>query len=184
VSEEYFDAGRKIGLVARKNRELYETVKQIAKRKGMKMQDVLEEALNIWRLYQTLENVDPKALVSAIAFIEHMLNYSVSLLVRLGQAFTSEFVRSTMGIATELSTIQTQVAQQQQAQTQQQAQQNIVSELKEQMRISIMQSIIPMLMSIIQQIMTIYFGGKAVALPTQQLPLLSQTTSKPIKIEA
>jgi hypothetical protein len=179
MSEEDFDVGRKIGLVARRNRELYETVKQIAKRKGMKMQDVLTEALDIWRLYQTLEEVEPKALVAALSFIEHMLNYSASLLVKLGSVFTSEFFRSTMAMAGELS--QLQQTQQAQQQTQQQSP---VSEVKEQLRLMILQSMMPMLMSIIQQIIASMSGGQSVQIPSLQAPALTTRSTRPIKIEA
>lgn len=99
MSEEDFDVGRKIGLVARSNRELYEHVKSIAKQKKLKMSEVITDALELWTMYNTLNEIDPRSLVVAMNLVERMLDRSVKLLVQLGNVFTSEFVKTTLELA-------------------------------------------------------------------------------------
>lgn len=180
VAEEDFEVGRRVGVVARKNRALYETVKQVAKQKGKKMGDVLTEALELWRLYSTLEDVDPKSLVAAISFYEHMLNHAVEVLVKLGAVFTSEFFRTNMSFLNEL-------AGSQQAPQAEQAPQNKPSPtelIKEQMRITMMQALLPMFMNMIQQILAVVNKTTSTQIPQTQIPLKTTTpTTRTIKVE-
>lgn len=94
MSEEDFETGRRLGLVARKDKELYNRVKAIAKQKKMKMSDVITEALELWTLYSQMQDIDPRALVVALSFMEHMMSRTVTLLVQVSQLFTSEMVKS------------------------------------------------------------------------------------------
>lgn len=181
VVEEDFDVGRKIGVVARKNRALYETVKQVAKQKGKKMGEVLAEALELWRLYQTLEDVDPKAMVAALSFMEHMLNRAVELLVKLGAVFTSEFFKTNLSMLGELA--QTQQTPQQVQQTQE-AKPSQAELLKEQMRLTMMQTMLPMIMSIIQQLLATVARTSGGQIPQMNIPVTAQSTAtRTVKVE-
>ncbi|RLG74055.1 MAG: hypothetical protein DRO14_06095 [Thermoprotei archaeon] len=189
VGEE-FEVGRRVGVVARRNRELYESVKLVAKQKGLTMSEVLEEALELWRIYQTFEDVSPKALVAAIHFVEHMLNRAVELLVKLGAVFTSEFFKTNIdvlqSIATHRTTQQTHASQQQQTQVPQAQgfRPSPIEAIKEQVRATVMQSMIPVLMGTVQQLLATVGKTSGAEIPQMQLPVTTpQTTTRTVKVE-
>jgi len=165
VESEDFEVGRKIGVVARKDRELYETVREVAKKRGKKMGDVLTEALELWRLYETLEDVDPKSFVASLSFMEHMLNKAVELLVKLGTVFTSEFFKQNMGLIAEFTKPPTEEKQEKQQTTQ-----TPTNIYKDQVKAMMMQSLIPMLMSIVQQLVATVSKVNIQPPPTQPQP--------------
>jgi len=144
------------------------------------MGDVLAEALELWRLYETLEDVDPKAMVAALSFTEHMLNRAVELLVKLGAVFTSEFFRTNLNMIGELAGSQ-QAPQPPQAE---QAKTSPSEALKEQMKLTMMQTMIPLMMSMVQQILATVTKTASgnVQLPQMNIPAAQQNT-KTIKVE-
>lgn len=157
-------SGRYLSVLKRVNPQLYVEVKEIAKSRGIKMHEALEEALTIWKMYQSLEGIDPRALVSALTFIEHMFDVSIRMLVQLSQIFTTEWWNSQMMLIQQL-----------QQQAQQQEQPKAVSEpsMKSQVRAMMM----PILMGLIQQLMSslmTMLSGMKIGVPTQTLP--TQTT--------
>ena len=101
--DDAFEAGRLLGAVARRNRALVEAVKTVAKQRGMKPAEVVEEALEMWLMYSDLKDVDPKALVAALRFLEHMLYRAADILVRLSEVFTTGIVQSNLRVAAEIA---------------------------------------------------------------------------------
>lgn len=165
MSEEDFETGRMIGLVARKDKALYERVRAVAKTRKKKMQDVITEALDLWYLYQTMEGVDPRALSVAIAFVEHMLDRATRILVQLGQVFTSEFVKTSLELMA--SPPSQQSPQQEQQKT----------DVAETMRTQVMSTLMPMVMNLLQ---TLVASMVKTPLPQTQAPPL---TARQVKVE-
>jgi hypothetical protein len=154
--EEMLDIGRKVALVARRDKELYEKVKRVAKQRGKTLQDVLSEAFELWYLYETLEQIDPKTLAIAIQLIRHLMEWSIDTMVKMGAVFTSEFIRSNIAVATDLArtlTPPSQSAQSAQSQIQQiQSPQQLVQYMYSQLVAPLLTTVMSLMMQMISRI--------------------------------
>ena len=177
LEEEEKEAGILSAAGAKRNREVYEQFKRQAALRGLKTSEAVEEALKLWTLSCNIRDIDPNALIAAINFVNYMREVSIKELLALGKLFTSEFFKVQMGIAQEIAA---QTAQP--AQTEQPKQPNPDEVLKQQMKLQMIQTILPMYTAIMQQMLKA-FGN--VNIPTQNiLPTQTQTTQKkPIIIE-
>jgi len=179
IKEEMLDIGRKVALVARRDKDLYEKVKRVAKQRGKTLQDVLSEAFEIWYLYQTLEQIDPRTLAIAIQLIRHLMEWSIDTMVKMGAVFTSEFIRSNIAVATDLAKTITPPTTPPQPQSQQiQNPQQLIQTMYSQL----VTPLVTAMMSLVMQIMSRTAG---VALPAlqQQLIQFSQPQPQQIRIE-
>ena len=178
IEEEDAEAGRMLAAASKRNKEVYEQFKRMAAERGLKTSEAVEEALRLWTLSKTIQNIDPDTLIAAINFVNYMREQSVKELLALGKLFTSEFFKVQMGIAQEIA-----------AQTappepkEQPKQPNPDEVLKQQLKFQMMNTMIPLYMGIIQQMLKA-FGN--VNIPTQNI-LPTQTTQnktkKPIIVE-
>jgi len=91
IDKEGFEAGRLLGVVARRDPELYERIKAYAESRGMKPTDVIYDALALYDEYITLSGVDTKALMAALKLLDNLLRRMVSLMMSLNQLVTSEY---------------------------------------------------------------------------------------------
>ena len=177
LEEEEKEAGILLAAGAKRNREVYEQFKRIAAERGLKTSEAVEEALRLWTLSKTIQNIDPDTLIAAINFVNYMREQSVKELLALGKLFTSEFFKVQMGIAQEIA-----------AQTappepkEQPKQPNPDEVLKQQLKFQMLNTIIPLYMGIMQQMLKAL--NPAANIPTQNiLPTQTQTTQtkrKPI----
>lgn len=174
--EEEFETGRRLALVARRNRELYESVKMVARQRGKKVSDVMEEALKLWHMYATLEEVDPKALVAGIAFVEHMLDFAIRVLANIGAVFTSEFIQSQLETIAQLrasATPQTPTPQEKPSEKP-----SVSETLKEQLRLQLQSSMIPIVIGILKQMLANLSKTTGV-----EIPISTPSISTPVKVE-
>lgn len=175
IGEEDREVGTLLAAVAKKNRDIYERFKEEAAARGLKTSEAVEEALRLWTLSKTMRDIDPETLIAAINFVNYMREQAVKELLALGQLFTSEFFKVQMGIAS-------QIAQQTAPEPQEQPKQSSPDELmKQQLKLQMMQTILPLYMGIMQQLI------KALNPAATNIPITPPTTQtqtkKPIIVE-
>jgi hypothetical protein len=83
--KEAFEAGRIIGVIARRNPELYRSLKEIIDLDGRKMTDILEDALQMYVEYRTEAVFMPRQLFYAMKMVERVSRWSIEMLVRMLQ---------------------------------------------------------------------------------------------------
>jgi len=83
--KEAFEAGRLIGVIARRNPELYRSLKEIIDFEGRKMTDILEDALQMYVEYRTESVFMPRQLFYAMKMVERVSRWSIEMLVRMLQ---------------------------------------------------------------------------------------------------
>jgi len=175
IEDEDREVGTLLAAASKRNKEVYEQFKRIAAERGLKTSEAVEEALRLWTLSKTIQNIDPDTLIAAINFVNYMREQAVKELLALGKLFTSEFFRVQMGIAQEIA------AQTAPPEPKEQPKQPSPDELmKQQMILQLMQTILPMYMGIMQQLLKA-FGN--VNIPTQNiLPTQTQTQTPKRKV--
>lgn len=162
--------GRDLGVIARTNPSLYEEIRNVAKVKGKKMSEIIDEALHIWYISQSLEDVDPKCLVGAMAFLENMLYFTAKLMLSLGTFFSSQYFRENMSLAMDIAKqeLERQLKQSQQPE----------DAFKTQMKTMMFNMLMPLMMNILQTVMS------SLKLPASNVQNLNLPQSKKnIKVE-
>jgi len=107
-----FAAGRILGIVKRKDPELYEEIVQIAQAEGKKASDIILEALYVYRDYKTMVGIDGRCLAYSMQLLDHLIKRVIQMILTAQQYFTSEFFQQQVEILA-------QIQQQQQAAMQQ-----------------------------------------------------------------
>jgi len=173
--EKALRVGRLLATVAKKDRDLYESVKAVARRKGKKVSEVLTEALEIWQLYSTLEEVDPKALVAAIYFVKDMMKFTVSLLAEVGTVFVSDFIQSQLEAVQELAAQYRQTQPQMQASATQSGGErpSVADQMKEAVKMQLYNALLPLLINTLNNLLRALGGAQI------QLPISAPTASTP-----
>ena len=180
LSQEEKEIGSLLGVSARRNKAVYQQFKELAARSGLKPSEAVEEALQLWVLSRQLRDVDPDTLVATIHFVNYMREQSIKELLALGELFTSEFFKVQMRIAQELLS-RTAPPEQETKPS------NPEKLMIQQMRLQMMQTIIPMYIGIMQQLMKALGNVQIpIQLPTQtptQNETQTQTSKKKPIIE-
>ena len=70
--DEGLSAGRILGVVARRNPELYKRIKKISETTGQKSHELVEEALELLADYYEFSDINQRSLLMAMRFIERM----------------------------------------------------------------------------------------------------------------
>jgi hypothetical protein len=70
--DEGLSAGRILGLIARRNPELYKRIKKISETTGQKSHELIEEALELLADYYEFSDINQRSLLMAMRFIERM----------------------------------------------------------------------------------------------------------------
>ena len=174
LEEEEREAGTLLSTVAKQNRGIYEQFKKVAALRGLKPSEAVMDAIRLWTLSETMRDIDSTTLMTIINFVNYMEEASIKKLLALGKLFTSEFFKFAAGIAQEA------VAQTAPAQTEQSKQPSPDEMIKQQMKLQMMQTMIPLYMTIMQQLLKA-LGN--VNIPTQNiLPTQTQTQTPKRKV--
>ena len=179
IDSESAETGRLLSGVARKNRELYEQFKQMASTRGMKPSEAVEEAIRLWTLSKTLRDIDPETMIAAIDFVNYMREQSIRELLALGKLFTSEFFKVQMAIAKEVAS-QTIP---QEPPTEYEKKPSPEDMIRQQLKLQMMQSMMPMLMNILKQMMGAFGGNANINIPQPNTGSVTQSSKKPIIVE-
>jgi len=169
VDEESFSAGRLLGVVARRDPELYERLKIYAEQQGMKPTEIVYDALQLYDEFLTLSAVDAKSLVAALKLLDHLFKRLMQMMLTLNQFFTSEFFTQQIEIMHNIRQQQMQELAKQQAEEKKSKKQ----ELKEQ----IMMSVMNMFMGLLTNMMTNMFKLQGAQAPQVQLPQMQPSSS-------
>ena len=110
INEESFDAGRLLGIVARRDPELYERLKIYAEQEGIKLSELVYDALSFYDEYLSLSTVDTKSLLAALKLLDHLFKRLMQMMLTLNQFFTSEFFTQQIEIMHNLKQQQQQQA--------------------------------------------------------------------------
>ena len=70
--EDSFAVGRVLGVIAKKNPELYRRIKKISETTGQKSHELVEEALELLADYYEFSDINQRSLLMAMKFIERM----------------------------------------------------------------------------------------------------------------
>ncbi|MEM2158378.1 MAG: hypothetical protein QXO72_05135 [Sulfolobales archaeon] len=92
MSEEDMEVGRQLGGLARAGFNV-KKVKEIAKRRNKKVSEVLIEALELYDIVDTFEDVDPRCLAVGLKLAEHLMMYTTRLLVESSKVYSTEMVQ-------------------------------------------------------------------------------------------
>jgi hypothetical protein len=80
--KEAFDAGRILGVVARRNPDLYRAVKELTELEGAKLTDLIEDALQMYVEYKYEAPFMPKQVFYAMKLIERVSRW---LVINMGE---------------------------------------------------------------------------------------------------
>ena len=108
--EEGFVVGRLLGVVARRDPQLYERLKVYAESEGIKLSELVFDALTLYDEYLTLSTVDVKSLIAALRLLDHLFKRLMQMMLTLNQFFTSEFFTQQIEIMHNLKQQQQQQA--------------------------------------------------------------------------
>lgn len=108
VDEEGFEVGRYLGVIARKDPELYERLKQYAEASGHKFTDMVYEALTLYDEYLQLSTVDARSLLVALRLLDHLFKRLLQMMMTLNQYFTTEFFQQQVDIIHQIQQQRTQ----------------------------------------------------------------------------
>jgi len=100
--EEAFSVGRVLGVIKRRNPQLYEEVVSIAKSEGAKATDIIEDALELYVRYKRLEGIDVRSLLVAFNLIRDVMDMVMGMMMTVEKYFTSEFFKQQVEILSEL----------------------------------------------------------------------------------
>jgi len=89
--EESFEVGRYLGVIARRDPELYERIRAYAETEGRKLTEIVYDALTLYDEYVQLSAVDTRSLLVALRLLDHLFKRLLQMMMTLNQYFTSEF---------------------------------------------------------------------------------------------
>jgi len=177
IDEEGFSVGRYIGVIARKDPELYERLKSYAEAEGLKFTDLVYQALLLYDEYLSLSAVDTKCLVAALRLLDHLFKRLLDMMMTLNQFFTSEFFQQQISIIHQLQQQRQQTMQKIQEEQKKSKQQEVKTKLVE-MTMNTMMTILSNLMSMMTSTLA---KAQGIQQPQQQ-NIMKQIQTKPVKI--
>jgi len=96
MSEEELELGRILG-GASKRGKVAERVRELAKLKGKKPSEIVEEAIEIYDMVENLALVDSKCLMLGLALTKKLLIMSTETIANVAKLFTSELAQQYLG---------------------------------------------------------------------------------------
>ncbi len=157
IDEEGLSVGRVLGAASRwGSQQIITELKALARKKKKKTYEIIAEAIELYKMLDEIEHIDPKQLVIATMFLERQLELAIKLIASASSLFTSELVQSIM------QTYQQIDAARQQPQPSQQQIQSTLPDIRS--------MILPHVMALLQQILASLTGSRLVQQIQQPLP--------------
>jgi len=158
IDEEGLSVGRVLGAASRwGSQQIITELKALAKKKKKKTYEIIAEAIELYKMLDEIEHIDPKQLVIATMFLERQLELAIKLIASASSLFTSELVQSIMQTYQQID-----AARQQSQPSQQQIQSTQISDIRS--------IILPYVMTLLQQILASLTGSRLVQQIQQPLP--------------
>jgi len=177
IDEEGFEVGRYLGVIARRDPELYERLKNYAEASGSKFTDIVYEALTLYDEYVQLSAVDARSLLVALRLLDHLFKRLLQMMMTLNQFFTTEFFQQQINIMHEL---QQQRTQQLQA-IKQEAERSKQNEVKARLIEMTMNVVMNLLQTMMQGIMTMTIKPQAKS-PQVTTPISAPISTSKVKV--
>ena len=96
MSEEALELGRVLG-GSTKRSNIAQKIKEIARAKGMKPSQVIEEAVAVYEMIENFGGVDAKCLIIGLEFANRVMENAVNVLNNVAKLFTSEMTSHYLG---------------------------------------------------------------------------------------
>jgi hypothetical protein len=96
VSEEALEVGRILG-GSTKRSDVAKRIREIAKQKGKKPSEIIEEAITVYEMVENFANIDARCLIAGLQLANKVLENAVSVLTNVAKLFTSEMVSHYLG---------------------------------------------------------------------------------------
>lgn len=147
---EDLETGRIVGGYARAGYNA-QRLRELAKKQRKKVSELLAEAIDLYETMNDLEKVDPKCLAIGLRLSEHLLTFSIRLLLEASRIYSSDMVQHI--IATYGEAVQ---------QVQQQAQQQAQKEIPD-IRNMLMSTMMPLITNLITLVTSMMPGIKPIS---------------------
>jgi hypothetical protein len=96
MSEEALEIGRVLG-GSTKRSDVAKRIREIAKQKGKKPSEIIEEAITAYEMMDMMSNVDSRCLIIGLQLANKVLENAVGVLSNVAKLFTSEMVSHYLG---------------------------------------------------------------------------------------
>jgi hypothetical protein len=177
VSEEAMEIGRVLG-GSTKRSDVAKRIREIAKQKGKKPSEIIEEAISIYEMMDMMSNVDSRCLVVGLQLANKVLENAVSVLSNVAKLFTSEMVSHYLGAIMKGYEVAKESSKQQEV------------SLPQDLRTAITQTITPiinlattLLTTIMTNVISTLTGGKATQTAITTTSTTSALQTSGVKIE-
>ncbi|MEM4847112.1 MAG: hypothetical protein QW794_05080 [Thermosphaera sp.] len=91
VDEESFGIGRMLGVVKRRDPQLYEELLSIARSEGQRGSELVYEALQMYRDFKLFSGADPRCVAYAMRMIETMMRRVLEIIAYIQQYLSADF---------------------------------------------------------------------------------------------
>ena len=180
MSEEALELGRVLG-GSTKRSNIAQKIKEIARAKGMKPSQVIEEAVAVYEMIENFGGVDAKCLIIGLEFANRVMENAVNVLNNVAKLFTSEMTSHYMNAIVKGYEYAKTTA----SPTPQQASGEVPQDLRQAM-MPLISSTINMVTSLLTSLMNTMISsvsGGRVSLPVAQTTTQSTQTLQGVKIE-
>jgi DNA polymerase III delta prime subunit len=180
MAEEALEVGRILG-GSTKRSNIAQKIKEIARSKGMKPSQVIEEAIAVYEMIENFGNVDAKCLIIGLEFANRVMENAVNVLNNVAKLFTSEMTSHYLGAIMkgyEYAKSSTQ-------QTQQQTTSEVPQDLRQTIMTlisNVMNMVTSLLMGLMNTMVSTMTGGR-VSLPVAQTSTTQTAQLQGVKIE-
>jgi hypothetical protein len=180
MTEEALEIGRVLG-GSTKRSNVAQKIKEIARSRGMKPSQVIEEAITIYEMIENFGNVDAKCLIIGLEFANRVMENAVNVLNNVAKLFTSEMTSHYLGAIMKgyeyAKSPTPQQAPQQSGEVPQDLRQAMMPLVT-----NIINMVTSLLMGLMNTMITSMSGGR-VSLPVAQTSQPTQTSLQGVKVE-
>jgi hypothetical protein len=180
MTEEALELGRVLG-GSTKRSNIALKIKEIARAKGMKPSQVVEEAIAVYEMIESFGNVDAKCLIIGLEFANRVMENAVNVLNNVAKLFTSEMTSHYLGAIMKgyeyAKSSTPQQAPQQAGEVPQDIRQAMTPLIS-----NVINMVTSLLMGLMNAMITSMSGGR-VSLPVAQTSQPTQTSLQGVKVE-
>ena len=174
------EIGRVLG-GSTKRSNIAQKIKEIARSKGMKPSEVIEEAITVYEMLDQFANIDAKCLIIGLEFANRVMENAVNVLNNVAKLFTSEMTSHYLGAIMKGYEYAKSSTPQQTPQDLSQAPQDIRQAMMPLIS-STINMVTSLLMSLMNTMIASMSGGR-VSLPVAQTTSTQSTQLQGVKIE-
>jgi hypothetical protein len=176
MSNEAMEIGRVLG-GSTKRSNIAQKIKEIARSRGMKPSQVIEEAIAVYEMIENFGNVDAKCLIIGLEFANRVMENAVNVLNNVAKLFTSEMTSHYLGAIMRGYEYAKTSTPQQAGEVPQDLRQTMTPLIS-----NVINMVTSLLMGLMNAMISSVSGGR-VSLPVTQASTQSTQTLQGVKIE-